>query len=91
MKINEILNVLTTVLVLCSDDPQTGYFRDGYCKTNEQDQGLKQGDKWCICVERWKEALYAGKAPQLNLNASNIKALNYVNKNDIIKYDFKKN
>ena len=25
--------------------------------------GLKPGDRWCLCVERWKEALEAGVAP----------------------------
>jgi uncharacterized protein (DUF2237 family) len=32
-------NVLGTPLVPCSYDPVTGYFRDGCCNTNEQDQG----------------------------------------------------
>ena len=25
--------------------------------------GLKPGDKWCVCVSRWQEALESGKAP----------------------------
>jgi uncharacterized protein (DUF2237 family) len=33
------LNVLGTPLVACSFDPITGYFRDGCCNTNAQDQG----------------------------------------------------
>lgn len=33
------LNVLGTPLVPCSYDPLTGYFRDGCCNTNAQDQG----------------------------------------------------
>ncbi|UFS57045.1 DUF2237 domain-containing protein [Comamonadaceae bacterium M7527] len=32
-------NVLGTVLVPCSFDPLTGYWRDGCCNTDEQDQG----------------------------------------------------
>jgi uncharacterized protein (DUF2237 family) len=32
-------NVLGTPLIPCSYDPLTGYFRDGCCNTNEQDQG----------------------------------------------------
>ncbi|PQA81373.1 DUF2237 domain-containing protein [Limnohabitans sp. TS-CS-82] len=35
----EPLNVLGTPLVPCSYDPLTGYFRDGCCNTDEQDQG----------------------------------------------------
>jgi uncharacterized protein (DUF2237 family) len=33
------LNVLGTALVPCSYDPLTGYFRDGCCNTDDQDQG----------------------------------------------------
>lgn len=33
-------NVLGTELVPCSLDPLTGYFRDGCCRTNEDDAGL---------------------------------------------------
>jgi uncharacterized protein (DUF2237 family) len=33
------LNVLGTELVACSFDPLTGFFRDGCCQTNTQDQG----------------------------------------------------
>jgi hypothetical protein len=32
-------NVLGTELVPCSMDPLTGYFRDGCCRTNEDDEG----------------------------------------------------
>jgi uncharacterized protein (DUF2237 family) len=32
-------NVLGTDLISCSYDPLTGYFRDGCCNTNENDQG----------------------------------------------------
>ena len=33
------LNVLGTTLVPCSYDPLTGYFRDGCCNTDDNDQG----------------------------------------------------
>lgn len=33
------LNVLGTSLQACCEDPATGYFRDGYCKTMAQDSG----------------------------------------------------
>ncbi|MDO8378150.1 DUF2237 family protein [Phenylobacterium sp.] len=31
--------------------------------------GLKPGDRWCLCAPRWKEALDAGAAPHLVLEA----------------------
>lgn len=40
--------------------------------------GLKAGNVWCLCAMRWKEALDAGVAPPVILEATNIKALNYV-------------
>ena len=40
--------------------------------------GLKAGDVWCLCALRWKEALKAGVAPPVILEATNIKALDYV-------------
>lgn len=40
--------------------------------------GLKEGDIWCLCVLRWKEAYDAGVAPPVILEATNIKALQYV-------------
>jgi uncharacterized protein len=33
------LNVLGTVLKPCCEDPLTGYFRDGYCRTIQEDAG----------------------------------------------------
>ena len=32
--------------------------------------GLRPGDRWCICAPRWKEALDAGVAPLLILEAT---------------------
>lgn len=40
--------------------------------------GLKPGDKWCLCVSRWKEAYEEGLAPAVILEATHEKALNYV-------------
>lgn len=31
--------------------------------------GLKPGDFWCLCASRWKEALMAGAAPRVKLEA----------------------
>lgn len=40
--------------------------------------GLKPGDRWCLCVARWKEALDAGVAPQVILAATHEAALRVV-------------
>jgi uncharacterized protein len=32
--------------------------------------GLKPGDCWCLCAERWKEAFEADKAPKIRLTAT---------------------
>ncbi|MBD2074695.1 DUF2237 domain-containing protein [Phormidium sp. FACHB-592] len=40
--------------------------------------GLKPGNKWCLCVSRWKEALDAGVAPPIVLEATHEAALNVV-------------
>ena len=34
------LNIFDEVLHECCSDPITGFFRDGFCNTNEYDQGL---------------------------------------------------
>lgn len=40
--------------------------------------GLQPGDRWCLCVLRWKEALAAGAAPPVVLEATHAKALDVV-------------
>ena len=40
--------------------------------------GLKDGDRWCLCVLRWKEAYEAGMAPLVNLKATHMSALEFV-------------
>lgn len=40
--------------------------------------GLKPGDRWCLCVDRWLEAKEAGVAPPLVLAATHQKALQHV-------------
>ncbi len=40
--------------------------------------GLKDGDHWCLCAERWKDALAAGVAPPVLLAATHRDALNFV-------------
>lgn len=40
--------------------------------------GLQPGDRWCLCVERWKEALDAGTAPLVKLEATHMSTLEFV-------------
>jgi uncharacterized protein len=40
--------------------------------------GLKPGDRWCVCVARWREAFEADAAPQVLLTATHEKALEVV-------------
>ena len=40
--------------------------------------GLKHGDKWCLCVSRWKEAVTANVVPKVDLSATNYVALKHV-------------
>jgi uncharacterized protein (DUF2237 family) len=43
----------------------------------EQGEGNKapRNDHWCLCAGRWLEAYEAGKAPRVNLEATNEAAL----------------
>ncbi len=45
--------------------------------------GLKAGDKWCLCAARWKEALKAGVAPPVILEATHEKTLDFVTLEEI--------
>jgi uncharacterized protein (DUF2237 family) len=48
--------------------------------------GLKSGDRWCLCVERWKEALEAGMAPMVVLESTHVSALEFVDLEDLEAY-----
>lgn len=113
----EARNVLGGPLASCSEDPLTGWLRDGCCRTDGLDfgrhvvcavmteeflaftrsrgndlstpvpehgfPGLKPGDRWCLCVDRWREALTAGFAPPVVLAATHIAALGVVSLDDL--------
>ena len=49
-------------------------------------KGLKEGDHWCLCVSRWKEALDAGLAPKVNLEATHVSALEFVDLEDLKRH-----
>lgn len=40
--------------------------------------GLKPGDRWCLCVSRWIEAMDAGAAPPVVLEATHAATLDHV-------------
>jgi len=109
---SESKNVLGQPLEECGCNPLTGFYRDGFCKTDSHDfgshtvcavmtdqflnftkgrgndlsnpapqygfPGLKSGDRWCLCVSRWKEAYEAGVAPPVILEATHERALRIV-------------
>jgi uncharacterized protein (DUF2237 family) len=39
--------------------------------------GLKAGDKWCLCANRWKDAYDAGMAPRVVLEATHASTLEF--------------
>ena len=45
--------------------------------------GLKPGDRWCLCVLRWKEALQAGMAPPVVVEATHMSTLEFVELEDL--------
>ena len=113
-------NVLGTTLIPCSLDPITGFYRDGYCKTFNNDSGehiicsevtdrflnfsksrgndlstavpeynfdgLKEGDRWCLCADRWLEALQFNMAPKILLESTHSKMLEKIDFNILKKY-----
>jgi uncharacterized protein len=115
-------NVLGQALESCSKDPMTGFFRDGCCRTDENDMGshtvcirvsaeflvfsarvgnnlstpmpeygfdgLKPGDQWCLCAERWQEAFVHGAAPPVVLGATHERALEVITLEDLRAHAF---
>ena len=45
--------------------------------------GLKPGDQWCRCASRWAEALDAGVAPLVVLEATHERALEILDLEDL--------
>lgn len=48
--------------------------------------GLQEGDKWCLCMLRWREALQADMAPQVYLEATHEAALTVVSLEDLKRH-----
>jgi uncharacterized protein (DUF2237 family) len=114
------LNVLGEPLALCSENPLTGFYRDGCCNTESGDvgshtvctrvtadfltysrtmgndlstpraefgfPGLRPGDQWCLCAARWQEAMKAGKAPKVVLQATHAASLRIVKLADLKRH-----
>jgi len=45
--------------------------------------GLRPGDQWCLCASRWAEALEAGAAPVVVLEATHASTLEWVGLDDL--------
>jgi uncharacterized protein len=45
--------------------------------------GLEPGDRWCLCAARWQEALAAGMAPPVVLEATHVLALEFSSLDDL--------
>lgn len=105
-------NVLGEPLLICCENPLTGFYRNGRCDTGPEDHGihsvciratseflefsksvgndlstpmtefgfpgLEEGDRWCLCLSRWKQAYDAGKAPQIYLASTHEASLDLV-------------
>jgi uncharacterized protein (DUF2237 family) len=48
--------------------------------------GLKEGDRWCLCMLRWREAFENGMAPQVYLRATHAHALTVIDLEDLKRY-----
>ena len=53
--------------------------------------GLKPGDRWCICVLRWIEALEENKAPGIYLKSTHHSVLELLELEVLAKYALDKN
>ena len=45
--------------------------------------GLVSGQSWCLCADRWQEALEAGRAPRVRLAATHVSALEHCSLADL--------
>jgi len=45
--------------------------------------GVKDGDKWCLCVTRWQQAFEDGRAPRVVLESTHESALQVCRLDDL--------
>ena len=50
--------------------------------------GLEPGDRWCLCANRWREALEAAVAPPVVLESTHQRALEFVTLAQLEKHRF---
>jgi len=48
--------------------------------------GLTPGDRWCLCAARWQEAYEADRAPGVVLEATNERALEFVDPEGLLAH-----
>ncbi|APZ92785.1 DUF2237 family protein [Fuerstiella marisgermanici] len=48
--------------------------------------GVQPGDRWCLCLPRWLEALEAGMAPKLLLKATHMSAIEHISMDTLLEY-----
>jgi len=71
----------TVCAVVTADFLQFSYMRGNDLITPRPDfafPGLRPGNRWCLCVNRWREAWEAGCAPPVVLEATHEAALRSV-------------
>lgn len=49
-------------------------------------QGLRPGDRWCLCAARWTEALEADMAPMVVLEATHAGTLEWADLDDLERH-----
>ncbi len=53
-------------------------------------EGLKEGDHWCLCALRWKQAYEDGMAPLIDLGATEISTLDVIDIDVLKKFSYEK-
>ncbi len=48
--------------------------------------GLHAGDRWCLCALRWQEALEAGVAPDIRLEATHELTLEFISLEELVAH-----
>ena len=48
--------------------------------------GLKDGDRWCLCALRWREALSEGIAPDVVLDCTHERALDFLSLDQLVAH-----
>ncbi|RUM54323.1 MAG: DUF2237 domain-containing protein [Methylococcus sp.] len=48
--------------------------------------GLREGDRWCLCAARWREAVELDAAPRVFLRSTNQLALEIVDLEDLKQF-----